>query len=69
MYVALVALLATEMELSVETMLDSSCSYRLVLFVASLIQNGERAQGKKDLLQGKEVHQAHSPQGDPVQGR
>jgi hypothetical protein len=32
-------------------------------------ENGERSKRKKNLLQGKEVWQAHSSQGDPIQGR
>jgi hypothetical protein len=42
------------------------CIYPLA---SPLNQNGERTQGEKDLLQGKEVHEAHPAQGDPVQGR
>ncbi len=38
-------------------------------FYCVVCRNGKRSQREKDLLQGKEVWQAHSAQGDPVQGR
>lgn len=42
-------------------------AYSFFIFITLKSYNGERAQGKKDLLQRKEVLQAHHPQSHPVQ--
>lgn len=42
---------------------------RSFAYLVREIENGERAKGAKNLLQGKEVPQAHSSQGHSVQSR